>query len=321
MPGATLALHDKSGAIFGSLLLLLTLAVLVGTSTIGVEVWEVTVPPALIMLGRDAWVDWRQWRAGKNRRGEYGSGGTHQGTDDGLDGTAERQIRLERIKSGAQLATVEDHDVPGLPQRTTLTTFLSPHVSTLQAIFPTVHTIAQRLPLPLLPFAFMMFILVQGLASKGWVEVFGGWWGVWVAETGVVGAVFGMVGISGVLCNVHPHLLRLPILLTLHAHERSLKTTIDLRYKHRNDHPSRTNPSSLALLHHLHRHTLQAPPIRLDLRPRPRLELRRFHFHVRSFARGIAVEGYIKAEGGYGTTVRYLISTFLDVEGDVGIFG
>ena len=35
-----------------------TLAVLVGVSTVGVPVWEVTVPPAVVMLVRDAWYDW-----------------------------------------------------------------------------------------------------------------------------------------------------------------------------------------------------------------------------------------------------------------------
>lgn len=55
-PVATL--HDKHGAIFGSILLVITLAVLVGTSVVGVPVWEVTVPPAVIMLIRDLRHDW-----------------------------------------------------------------------------------------------------------------------------------------------------------------------------------------------------------------------------------------------------------------------
>ncbi|KAF7798858.1 hypothetical protein EIP86_010085 [Pleurotus ostreatoroseus] len=56
------ALTDKKGAIFGSILLLITLAVLVGTSTIGVAVWQVTVPPAVIMLMRDTYYDWSHTR-------------------------------------------------------------------------------------------------------------------------------------------------------------------------------------------------------------------------------------------------------------------
>lgn len=223
---ATLTLHDKPGAIFGSVLLLVTLAVLVGTSTIGVQVWQVTVPPALIMLGRDAWCDWRRWRKAENgRTDKHGedSGGTREASDVEAvveDPTLERPIEMQRMKSNEFPPTVQNHNTsepiphPSPPQyqrghleRVTLSSLLGPLLTTLQHIFPTIHTLSHRLPLPLLPFAFMMFILVQGLASKGWVEVFGGWWDDWVRRTGVVGAVFGMVGISGVLCNVSPFTL------------------------------------------------------------------------------------------------------------------
>jgi hypothetical protein len=53
------ALIDKTGAVFGSILLLLTLGALVGTSTIGVPVWQVAVPAAAMMLGHDMWRDYR----------------------------------------------------------------------------------------------------------------------------------------------------------------------------------------------------------------------------------------------------------------------
>ena len=51
-------LVDKWGAIFGSALLTTTLGVLVGTSVLEAPVWQVTVPPAVIMLTRDAVYDW-----------------------------------------------------------------------------------------------------------------------------------------------------------------------------------------------------------------------------------------------------------------------
>lgn len=47
------AIIDKAGAVFGSILLLVTLGVLVGTSTIGVPVWQVAVPAAAMMVGHD----------------------------------------------------------------------------------------------------------------------------------------------------------------------------------------------------------------------------------------------------------------------------
>ena len=61
--GAYSTLLDKGGAIFGSCLVLATLGVLVGTSTVGVPVWEITVPPACIMLARDVWWDWSRHRS------------------------------------------------------------------------------------------------------------------------------------------------------------------------------------------------------------------------------------------------------------------
>jgi Na+/H+ antiporter NhaD/arsenite permease-like protein len=46
----------------------------------------------------------------------------------------------------------------------------------LRATFPTVTTVLSHLPYKLLPFAFSMFVLVQGLVSKGWVAVFAYGW-------------------------------------------------------------------------------------------------------------------------------------------------
>ena len=43
---------------------------------------------------------------------------------------------------------------------------------------------------------------VQGLVTKGWVELFAKWWQAWVNKTGVVGAVGGMGFLSVVMCNV-----------------------------------------------------------------------------------------------------------------------
>ncbi|KAI0323688.1 hypothetical protein GY45DRAFT_1365430 [Cubamyces sp. BRFM 1775] len=67
--------------------------------------------------------------------------------------------------------------------------------------FPTVAHVAARLPIALLPFAFLMFVLVQGLAAQGWVALFAGWWGAWVKRTGPIGAVGGMGFLACVLCN------------------------------------------------------------------------------------------------------------------------
>jgi Na+/H+ antiporter NhaD/arsenite permease-like protein len=72
----------------------------------------------------------------------------------------------------------------------------------LQGTFPTVTEVISILPYPLLPFALSMFVLVQGLASKGWIPVFAHGWDHWVNKTGTIGAIGGMGFLSVVLCNV-----------------------------------------------------------------------------------------------------------------------
>lgn len=71
-----------------------------------------------------------------------------------------------------------------------------------QETFPTAAAVVLHLPFALVPFAFCMFILVQGLVTKGWVPVFAYGWEHWVNKTGTVGAIGGMGFLSVILCNV-----------------------------------------------------------------------------------------------------------------------
>ena len=72
----------------------------------------------------------------------------------------------------------------------------------LQETFPTVMAVVMHLPFALVPFAFSMFVLVQALVTKGWVQVFAYGWDHWVNKTGTVGSIGGMGFISVILCNV-----------------------------------------------------------------------------------------------------------------------
>ena len=72
----------------------------------------------------------------------------------------------------------------------------------LQETFPTATTVVAHLPFALVPFAFSMFVLVQGLVTKGWVPVFAYGWDHWVNKTGTLGSIGGMGFLSAVLCNV-----------------------------------------------------------------------------------------------------------------------
>lgn len=77
-------------------------------------------------------------------------------------------------------------------------------LSFLARKFPTPIDTLGRMPWNLVPFAFSMFILVEGLQHTGWIRVFGGWWAAWVRadSTGVAGSVW-LMGVLSVLgCNV-----------------------------------------------------------------------------------------------------------------------
>ncbi|KAH8103520.1 hypothetical protein BXZ70DRAFT_736053 [Cristinia sonorae] len=202
---ASTTLVDKNGAIFGSILLAVTLGVLVGTSAIDVPVWQVTVPAALIMLARDFWHDWHQYRKHGEREPpeEFQM---HRVSSRGhiIPSQGTTVLSESTMSTGSSvLSPVPTHSADSPTRRQTdFTTYLRSQIGKLAARFPTVVTIAQRLPVLLVPFAFLMFILVQGLSNQGWVEIFTKWWIAWVNKTGTVGAIGGMGFISCLLCNV-----------------------------------------------------------------------------------------------------------------------
>ncbi|KAI4724127.1 hypothetical protein E4T49_08148 [Aureobasidium sp. EXF-10728] len=82
-----------------------------------------------------------------------------------------------------------------------LVTFVTRNYRWLQETFPTVMAVLAHLPLKLIPFALSMFVLIQGLVTKGWVPVFAYGWDHWVTKTGTVGAIGGMGFLGVVLCN------------------------------------------------------------------------------------------------------------------------
>jgi len=198
------ALIDKSGAIFGSILLMATLGALTGTSTVGIPVWQVAVSAAAMMLSRDLWRDWRCHRAQQATAKDQV---VQQPSASPSSSTVQPEVELQDLplstsrSNETNLNSVrhrQGHSRCQLALSTVLSTWTDNFVQT----FPIVHAVYRQLPLSLVPFAFLMFILVQGLASQGWVHVFACWWAAWVNKTGVVGAVGGMMIGSGLLCNV-----------------------------------------------------------------------------------------------------------------------
>lgn len=85
---------------------------------------------------------------------------------------------------------------------TTLVSLTADAYRWAQETFPTAMTVLAHLPFALVPFAFCMFVLVQGLVTKGWVPVFAYGWNHWVNKTGTIGAIGGMGFLSVILCNV-----------------------------------------------------------------------------------------------------------------------
>ncbi|KAI0362901.1 hypothetical protein BV20DRAFT_1058530 [Pilatotrama ljubarskyi] len=196
-------LVDKSGAVFGSALLAVTLGVLVGVSTVGVPVWTVTVPPAVIMLGRDAWYDWRRRKSHVHPLSPTPSASGEGDPVPHIPSSAHELHELSSrvLSTPRSLPPTSPPPTPTSSTARALLPLLRSVLTCLTATFPTVAHIAARLPIALLPFAFLMFILVQGLAAQGWVALFARWWDAWVGKTGALGAVGGMGFLACVMCN------------------------------------------------------------------------------------------------------------------------
>ena len=172
-------LLDKWGAIFGSALLTVTLGVLVGTSILNIPVWQITVPPAVIMFIRDVAYDWYTSR----------------------QAPPPQSIEMDQVTVTSQMSATAGAPPPRTAQHPHgLWKHLTPNYLTSR--FPTATTVLKRLPVGLVLFALMTFVLVQGLTRKGWVELFANGWGWWASHTGVVGVTAGMGIIACILCNV-----------------------------------------------------------------------------------------------------------------------
>lgn len=144
------ALVDPSGAVFHAVLLLVTLATLVGTSFIkSVEVWMITAPAGILGFSRDLFFD---WKAGHGKRLVPGT--SKQVEDNGTKSPA--------LEEGYPAAEEQRVTLPSLWRRA-------------KVRLPNASVTFSRLPWPLLPFAVGMFILVRSLAHLGYIDVFAGW--------------------------------------------------------------------------------------------------------------------------------------------------
>ncbi|KDN50367.1 hypothetical protein K437DRAFT_255071 [Tilletiaria anomala UBC 951] len=99
-------------------------------------------------------------------------------------------------------------------RRRLFTTRIAAVPARLASVFPTVAVVLSRLPLPLLPFAFSMFILVQGLAHVGFIDIVARGLGRVCAHGGAAGTAFFISTLGVVLCNIAGTNIGATILLT-----------------------------------------------------------------------------------------------------------
>ncbi|KAI0594734.1 hypothetical protein F4775DRAFT_572801 [Biscogniauxia sp. FL1348] len=102
---------------------------------------------------------------------------------------------------GNEINILDESEYQAEIARPTLVSLMGKYHIWLQETFPTATAVMTHLPFALIPFAFCMFILVQGLVTKGWVPVFAYGWDHWVQKTGTIGSIGGMGFLSVVLCN------------------------------------------------------------------------------------------------------------------------
>jgi hypothetical protein len=138
---------------------------------------------------------------------------TQQPSPEGID--EKQELSLANVSSLSPNSGCTTEKVPPLPeepslnlppqgqlQKLTLESLSIDLYRWLQETFPTVTAVVSHMPFALVPFAFAMFVLVQALATKGWIEVFAYGWDHWVNRTGTIGAIGGMGFLSVILCNV-----------------------------------------------------------------------------------------------------------------------
>ena len=185
-------LRDRTGAIFLSVLMIVTVAVLVGTSFVpghAVEVWMVTAPAGILAflfnLIRDSIDQKTQERTrqsiSNDPAAEMQSIARH---DSSVSNHSHRTSPVEKppplsphpnhtsgvraSKDAPFEATPPTTSTPGAEGPMTLSTL----INNVSVRFPSTTLTLQRLPIPLLPFAMCEFILVRGLSQRGWIRVF-----------------------------------------------------------------------------------------------------------------------------------------------------
>ncbi|KAG6916274.1 hypothetical protein DXG01_007560 [Tephrocybe rancida] len=237
-------LLDPIGACVGSALLGSCLILIIIVSFFHVDVWKISLPFAAAKFIYD--LSWDHYRWAKNipmlvprpkrKRSDDMNSAVQQDIPSETTGTAganrdvpkkitikaaEKPDSTARTRSSALPSTLTesrtfvDEPNPLSPESIIgrlRSRYLAKHAK-LAAHFPTFFTALPRLPFALVPFAFSQFILIEGLAHQGWIDVFS----VWLvrASNRQMHPVIWLIGVLGViLCNCAGTNIGATILLT-----------------------------------------------------------------------------------------------------------
>ncbi|KAJ7715724.1 hypothetical protein DFH07DRAFT_361438 [Mycena maculata] len=202
-------LLDPQSAWVGGALLGSCLVVIIIVSFFHVDVWKISLPFAVVKFIYDlAWDHYRfvhqipmLGHAPRQRSSQDGraTAGTPIGDDEDVM-LQQLKRRMTQPTSGeepTQRSTIVPKEpanatpAPTGPSSSEASTSLPPSISSppakslglafankrarLAAHYPTFFTALPRLPFALVPFAFSQFILIEGLAHQGWIDVFASW--------------------------------------------------------------------------------------------------------------------------------------------------
>ncbi|KAJ9633531.1 uncharacterized protein PV06_06174 [Exophiala oligosperma] len=167
-------LRDRIGAFALSALMVVTVAVLVGTSFVpghAVEVWMVTMPAGVLAFCFEVISD--LWRPPQKQ--EVASQDPYtSSTEDQIVEAQREQLPLDGLANDSKEPTKPplqaNNSNPNGPAREKQS--LLSFARNVASHFPRTTGTVLRLPISLLPFAMCEFILVRGLEQRGWIEVF-----------------------------------------------------------------------------------------------------------------------------------------------------
>lgn len=229
-------LIDPFGAIFGSVVMAITLVVLIATSVVGgVKVYQVAVPAAFVCLLKDLWKDLSDSQRHRLQKGKE----SDREAKSRAQGNANVVVELGELsnKSGMNAKDIAvsktldgiDNARPG-PS----TSSIDPLFGVLSipgkiaSVIPTVSHVATRLPLPLVPFAFGMFILDESLAHVGFIHIMACWMGKACASGGEIGSAFFIGFLCVFLCCFGGTNIGASILLVRSIQDAGFQSTLPL---------------------------------------------------------------------------------------------